>query len=86
MTEKLVPDYKTFTYKGHRYEVEIIPVKYDFGQLAVECHTGQVALAGNTIGIVGAIVNINTDAHATAGVDERPAGVDESDLPKVRNI
>ena len=97
--EKLVPDYKTFTYKGHRYEVEIIPVKYDFGQLwRWSVILDRFALsAGNTIGIVGAIVNINTDAHATFlggklvwmnGVE--PAGVDESRShrawPKVRNI
>ena len=99
LTEKLVPDYKTFTYKGHRYEVEIIPVKYDFGQLRRwSVILDRFALsAGNTIGIVGAIVNINTDAHATFlggklvwmnGVE--PAGVDESRShrawPKVRNI
>ena len=93
LKEEAAPRYKRFG-----YEVEIIPVKYDFGQLwRWSVILDRFALsAGNTIGIVGAIVNINTDAHATFlggklvwmnGVE--PAGVDESRhraWPKVRNI
>ena len=87
LKEKLAPGYKTSTYRGHTYEVEIISVKYDFGQLwrwSVILDRFKVS-AGNTIGIVGAIVNINTNAHATFlggklvwmnGVE--PAGVTES--------
>ena len=69
------------------FEVEIISVKYDFGQLwRWSVILDRLALsAGNTIGIVGAIVDINTDAHSGIfggklvwmnGVE--PAGLDES--------
>ena len=81
LKQQLVPDYRDY---GN--EVEIIPVKYDFGEL----RRWSVILdrfafsAGNTVSIVGGEVSINSPSYSERrhlwmnGVE--PAGWDEWDI------
>ena len=61
LKEKAAPRYKRFG-----YEVEIIPVKYDFGQLwRWSVILDRFALsAGNAIGVTGAQVGVNSSAYS----------------------
>ena len=57
-------------YKNDRYAIEIIPVKYDFGQLwQWTVMLDRFALSvGNTIGVTGAQIGVNS--HAYSGIHD----------------
>ena len=68
----LAPGYETESPQPHigsRYKVEIVPVKYDFGQLwRWNVILDRFALsAGNTVGINGAHIGENIGAHGDDG-------------------